>query len=105
MTEKAAILAGIPATAPTRQIIALAEAGGLRPHVDGSQHGAARIVVIGPGRNALFGAIYVSTTTGRVLRAVLTHGNWGQEKRYDGVAAVRAVLTSWLAATSRRADG
>jgi hypothetical protein len=94
-----AALAGVRATAVTRQIIALAERGGLRPRADedGPRHGRVRIVVNGPGADAIFGAIYVGARTGRILHAVLTHGNHGEEKRYDDVASVRAVLTSWLA--------
>ncbi len=93
------VLAGVRATAATRQVVALAAAGRLRPHLDGTvpTRGRVRIVVNGPGQDALFGAIYVGAQTGRVLHAVLTHGNNGQEKRYDGVASIRAVLKSWLA--------
>jgi len=94
-----AALARVRATAVTRQIIALAEQGGLRPRADedSPRHGRVRIVVNGPGPDAIFGAIYVGARTGRILHAVLTHGNYGEEKRYDDVASVRAVLTSWLA--------
>lgn len=95
--EIPAASAVIKATAPTRQILALAEEGGLRPHVSGSKRGLARIVVNGEGYGSLFGAIYVSKTTGRVVRAYLTHGNWGQEKVYEGVAEVCDILKSWIA--------
>lgn len=93
------ILAGISATAVTRQVVALAAAGGLRPQVDaaGLSHGRVRIILNGPGRDAIFGAIYVGGKTGRILHAMLTHGNGGEEKRYDRVADIRAVLSSWLA--------
>jgi len=56
-----------------------------------------RIILNGPGRDAIFGAIYVGVKTGRVLHAMLTHGNEGEEKRYNSVADIRAVLMSWLA--------
>jgi hypothetical protein len=94
-----AILAGVRATVVTRQIVALAEAGGLRPHVDeaGPRQGRVSIILNGPGRDAIFGAIYVGEKTGRILHAMLTHGNGGEEKRYDNVADIRRVLTSWLA--------
>lgn len=94
-----AILAGVRATTVTRQIVALAAAGGLRPHVDraGCRHGRVTIILNGPGRDAIFGAIYVGGKTGRVLHALLTHGNGGEEKRYDNVADIRVVLASWLA--------
>ncbi len=93
-----AILAGIKATAVTRQVVALAAAGGLRPQVDGAgpRQGRVRIILNGPGRDAIFGAIYVGRKTGRILHAILTHGNGGEEKRYDSVADIRGVLTAWL---------
>ena len=93
------ILAGVSATAVTRQIIDLAFQGGLRPHLDedGPRSGAHRVILNGEGRDALFGAIYIGSSTGKILRAVLTHGNNGRERRYEKVADVRAVLTSWLA--------
>ncbi len=89
-----AILAGVKTTAVTRRVVALAAAGGLRPHVDGSgpRQGRVTIIVNGPGRDAIFGAIYVGAKTGRILHAMLTHGNGGQEMRYDSVADIRAVL-------------
>jgi hypothetical protein len=93
------ILAGVRTTTVTRQVVALAAAGGLQPRVDGPgpRQGRVRIIVNGPGPDAIFGAIYVGAQTGRILHAVLTHGNSGQEKRYDTIADLRAVLTSWLA--------
>ncbi len=93
-----AILAGVRATAVTRQVVALAATGGLRPRVDGAEArpGRVRIILNGPGRDAIFGAIYVGRKTGRILHAILTHGNGGEEKRYDSVADIRGVLTAWL---------
>jgi hypothetical protein len=98
MTAPAPALEDITATV-TRQLIALAEAGGLRPHVDPgrSKHGRVGIIVNGEGRDALFGVIYLSARKGTVLRAFLTHGNWGEQKRYDTVAEIRSVLKSWVA--------
>ena len=93
------ILDGYAATTVTAQIIDLADRAGLRPRIDryGVRHGIYRVMINAPGRDGLFGAIYVGAKTGRILRANLTHGNAGQEKRYNGVAEVRAVIKSWAA--------
>lgn len=94
-------LADLNTTVAARGILALADEAGLNPHLDedGAQGrgGAARVLVNGPDRDGLFGAIYLSVQTGQVLYANLTHGNWGEEKRYTGANEVRTVLTSWLA--------
>jgi hypothetical protein len=93
-------MTGLTATPATRTILALAEEAGLAPHLDEDGptgvDGVARVLVNGPRRSSLFGAIYISTRTGKVLRANLTHGNHGIERRYTGAAEVRAVLASWL---------
>lgn len=97
-------MTGLTATRATRAVLALAKEAGLNPHLDedgaAGTDGVARVLVNGPRRSSLFGAIYVSTRTGRVLRANLTHGNYGVEKRYTGSVEVRTVLTSWLAVTA-----
>lgn len=94
----------LTATTATRGMLAITEEAGLNPHLDqdgaAGTDGVARVLVNGPHASSLFGAIYVSTRTGRVLRANLTHGNHGVEKRYTGAAEVRTVLTSWLAVTA-----
>lgn len=86
--------------AETRAIIDTAEAADLNPHFDedGEQGrgGVARLLVNGPRRSSLFGAIYISTKTGKVLYANLTHGNWADTKRYTGAGEVRDVIRSWL---------
>lgn len=51
----------------------------------------------GGRRDCLFDGIDVGARTGRILRAHLTHGSWGQERRYDSVAEIRTVITSWAA--------
>jgi hypothetical protein len=92
--------AGLRATLATRQIINLAAAAGLNPTLDGSgvRRGSYRVTVDSGGRrDCLFGGIDVGARTGRILRAYLTHGHWGQERRYDHVAEVRAVIKSWAA--------
>jgi hypothetical protein len=93
------ILDGVAATAVTRQIVGRAAAAGLRPHLGQPviYCGAYRVLVNAEGVDGLFGAVYVGARTGRILRAYLTHGNHGQEKRYDKVAAVRTVIQSWAA--------
>lgn len=91
------------ATRGTRSILAIAEQAGLAPHLDedgaAGRDGVARVVVSGPRASSLFGAIYISARTGAVLRANLTHGNHGVERRYTGAGEVRTVLSSWLAVT------
>ncbi len=90
--------------AETRRVIELAEAADLNPHFDEDgergRNGVARLVINGIGQRALFGAIYINTRTGKVLYANLTHGNWGEEKRYTGVREVRDVIKSWLVVTA-----
>jgi hypothetical protein len=51
--------------------------------------------VNGPDREGLFGVIYIGAKTGRILHAMLTYGNSGPEKRYNGTAAIRATLAAW----------
>ena len=58
----------------------------------------------GGRRDCLFGGIDVGARTGRILRAYLTHGNWGEEQRYDRVADIRTVLKSWAALQRDRRD-
>jgi hypothetical protein len=91
---------GPPATRVTRQVIALALAAGLNPRLDTAapRHGRYRVIVDSGGRrDCLFGAIYIGARTGRIRHAHLTHGRWGQERRYDTVAEIRAVIQSWAA--------
>ncbi len=88
------------ATQVTRQIINLASEAGLNPCLDpsGVRRGSYRIMVDSGGRrDCLFGGIDVGARTGRILRAHLTHGSWGQERRYNHVAEIRTVITSWAA--------
>jgi hypothetical protein len=97
------LLAGYPATAVTVQLVGLAVEGGLRPQADPRRRrGLYRVFVNGPGRDALFGCIDISETTGRAVRAYLTHGNDGVERRYESVAGIRAVLASWAAIQRER---
>ncbi|MGH3190388.1 MAG: hypothetical protein ACRDOL_24595 [Streptosporangiaceae bacterium] len=88
------------ATRITRQIIDLAFEAGLNPILDpaGVRHGSYRIMIDSGGRrDCLFGGIDVGARTGRILRAHLTHGSWGEERRYDSVAEIRTILGSWAA--------
>ena len=94
----AALLAGRPATSVTVQLVALAVQGGLRPEVSvNRRRGLYRVVLNAPGRDGLFGCIDISETTGKTVRAYLTHGNDGVERRHDSVAQIRQVLSSWVA--------
>ena len=95
------------ATRVTRQVINLAFEAGLNPSLDpsGVRHGSYRIMIDSGGRrDCLFGGIDVGARTGRILHAHLTHGSWGQERRYDHVAGIHAVLTSWAALQRDRRD-
>jgi hypothetical protein len=99
----AALLAGRPATSVTVQLVALAVQGGLRPEVSvNRRRGLYRVVLNAPGRDGLFGCLDISETTGRIVRAYLTHGNAGVERRHESVAEIRAVLASWAAIQRER---
>jgi hypothetical protein len=90
----------VRATPVTRQIIDLAFEAGLSPALDPAavRRGAYTVVVDSGGRgDCLFGGIAIGARTGRILHAHLTHGRWGQERRYDRVAEIRAVIKSWAA--------
>jgi hypothetical protein len=94
-------LVDLNTTVATRGILGLAAEAGLNPHLDedGAQGrgGAVRVLVNDASRDGLFGAIYLSASTGQVLCANLTHGNHGDQKTYRGAVEVRNVLASWLA--------
>lgn len=97
------VLDGFPATSVTRRIVDLAAEGGLRPDPrPESRRGLYRVMVNGEGRDALFGCIDVSERTGRIVRAFLTHGNDGVERKHETVAEIRAVLSSWAAVQRTR---
>ena len=97
MTTAVKDLDNYTATSVTRQIVALAKAAGLRPKIEPERRRSYRIVVDAPGTDGLFGAVTVGAETGRILYAHLTHGNDGQERRYDAVAEIRSVFKSWAA--------
>lgn len=100
-----AVLVGMPATRVTRQVIRLAIKGGLNPELDpsGVRRGSYRIFVDSGGRrDCLFGAIDAGGRSGRILRAHLTHGHWGQGRWYGSVAEIRTVLKSWVALQNPR---
>lgn len=101
LEEAGKILGDLPATLVTRQLTAHAISAGLKPelHPDGVYRGSYRIVVNADGYDGLFGSVYVSAVTGRVLRAFLMHGNNGVERRHDTVGEIRAVIKSWAALT------
>ena len=89
------------ATLVTRQIIGLAFEAGLRPCLaaPGPRKGSYRVIVDSGGRaDCLFGGIDVGARTGRILRAYLTRGSGGVERRYDQVAEIRAAIKSWASA-------
>ena len=95
----AQILDGFPATAATRQIVALAVESGLRPspRPERRPHGLYRIVVNAAGRDGMFGCIDVSERTGRIVRAYLTAGNDAAEQRIESIAGVRQAIRAWTA--------
>jgi hypothetical protein len=96
----AIVLDGHRSTAVTRQLVALAVAGGLRPYVDprGLRNGLYRVQLDSGGRrDCLFGCLDVSERKGRAVRAYLMHGRLGDERRYESVAEIRQVLASWVA--------
>ena len=104
-TSADAVLDGRPASRVTRQVIDLAAKAGLNPDPDpcGVRRGSYRIFLDSGGRrDCLFGGIDVGARTGRILRAYLTHGSWGEEQRYDRVADIRTVLKSWAALANAR---
>lgn len=91
----------LPLTRPTRVILGLADGCGLRPHVgpdgpDGYGRGRTAVAIDSGMRNGLFGTIVIDRNA-RILRAFLLHGNWGQERRYEGAEAVHTVIKSWAA--------
>jgi hypothetical protein len=93
--DAARILAGYCATAVTRQVVAYAAAAGLSPAAERDRPGVRyQVVLDGRGPGAMFGVIYVSAKRGVILRAFLVHGA-GDERRYDGVAAVRQVIKAY----------
>jgi hypothetical protein len=92
--DAARILSGYCSTAVTRQVIAYAAQAGLDPRADRDRPGVRYQVVMDGGPGYLFGVIYVSAKRGVILRAFLVHGG-GPERRYDGVAAVRAVIKTY----------
>jgi hypothetical protein len=91
----------ITLTRAARDVIDLAEGCGLRPHVGpdgpgGYGRGRTSVAVDSGMRSGLFGTIVVDQR-GRILRAFLMHGNHSVERRYDGAAEVRTVISSWAA--------
>ena len=96
--DTTSILAGIPATTVTVRIVDLAASAGLRPSTTYKPYrGLRRVFVDAGGVDGLFGCIDVSERTGKVVRAYLTHGNHGVERKLEKVAEIRAALTSWAA--------
>lgn len=95
-------LSGLTMTRATRAILALAVRGGTRPHLGGDgarpdRHGRVLVYLNAPGYDGLFGGIYLSARSGKVIRAYLMHGNNGTEHCYTGAAQVRPVLAAWAA--------
>lgn len=94
-------LGQIPLTRAARQVLDLAEGCGLRPRVGqggpgGRGRGRTSVWVDSGMRSGLFGTILIGRN-GRIVRAFLIHGNHGVERRYEGTAEVRTVISSWAA--------
>jgi hypothetical protein len=104
-------LDAVTATRATRSVLRLAGDGGLNPHLGAEgtapdRHGRVRVLIrCDDGRHdALYGVIYLSARTGRILASFLTYfygpqDREGCERRYGGTAATRTALSSWIAAT------
>jgi hypothetical protein len=99
VTAPLSIAQDVLVTQVTQRIISLASAAGLNPSLcRPARHGTWTVIVDSGGRrDCLFGGIAIGARTGRVLHAHLTHGNWGEERRYDTVAEIRATIMSWAA--------
>jgi hypothetical protein len=98
---------GVAATRATRQVAAMMEQAGLRPHYgpDGAKpyRGATTIIIDEGGRAGVFGAVLVGARTGKILRAVICYGNDADPLRLDGYEAVRRNISSLL--TLKRSVG
>lgn len=93
--DAARILAGYHASTVTRLVVRYAAEAGLAPAAERDRPAVRyRVILDGHGPGALFGVIYVSVKRGVILRAFLVHGG-GDERRYEGVAAVRAVVKAY----------
>jgi len=93
-------LSGLTMTRAARSVLELAARGGTRPHLgrDGARpdrHGRVLVYLNAPGPAGLFGGIYLSARTGKIIRAYLTPGNWAIERCYVGARQVRPVLAWW----------
>lgn len=91
----------VRATQVTRQVIALAFEAGLHPELAPQpRHGAHQILLDSrSGDDCLYGGIDIGARTGSILRACLTRGRWGEERRYKHVAEIRDAIKSWIRAT------
>lgn len=96
----AEILNGLPATRVTRQLVSQAQTAGLRPHVQPPYRGSYQVYLDAGGIDGLFGALVVGASTGRILRAYFTRGNYGVERRYD-IDGARILIQSWAAIKGR----
>lgn len=88
----------ITLTRAAKEVLDLAEDCGLSPRVGPGGYGRGQTSVwvdSGMG-NGLFGSVIISPG-GRIVRAFLLHGNHSVERRYEGTAEVRTVISSWAA--------
>jgi hypothetical protein len=83
---------GVTPTSVTVQILKLATEAGLNPTVRKPYRGVIEVHLNGPTCDSAFGVIRIGTRSGRVLRAILRHGNDGDAQQYGGAVAVRAAL-------------
>jgi hypothetical protein len=88
-------------TRMARDILALADECGLHPHISatgpgGYGRGRTQVMIDSCIRDGLFGTIIIGRN-GQILRGFLVHGNWAEERRYEGAGQVRNVIASWAA--------
>ena len=88
--------------------VTLAREAGLDPHLGPDcaapdAHGRVSIMIQSDNaRDGLSGVIYLSSRSGAIVSAYLTHGVHGGERCFRGGRAVRTVIRSWVAVTRHR---
>ena len=86
-------------TRVAREILTLADECGLHAYISTagpSGYGCARTqVMVDSGmRDGSVGSLVIGRNR-QILRGFLVHGNWGEERSYEGARWVRSVIASW----------